>query len=63
MIIDKNDHQTPPELGKLVFDAIPGSDKQFALVPGVGHSGLLRNGDVRKTYCEFITQVQASRSQ
>ncbi|MBC3874699.1 alpha/beta hydrolase [Undibacterium flavidum] len=63
VIAGEKDDQTPPALGRLVFDAIPGSEKHFIVAPNVGHSGLLRNEDVRKTYCEFITQIQASRSQ
>lgn len=63
VIAGEKDNQTPPNLGRLVFDAIPGNDKQFVLVPEVGHSGLLRNSEVRKTYCEFITNLQSSTRQ
>lgn len=61
VIAGEKDVQTPPQLGKLVFDAIPGNDKQFILVPELGHSGLLRSAEARDAYCKLIMEINSSK--
>lgn len=50
------DVQTPPILGKLVFDAIPSKDKNWVLVKAGTHSNLLRSEEVKSAYCELLNQ-------
>jgi fermentation-respiration switch protein FrsA (DUF1100 family) len=54
VISAEKDTQTPHELGRQVFDAIPSADKRYFLVPDAGHSGLLARENVKNIYCDFI---------
>lgn len=54
VIAGELDTQTPPSLGRLVFDAIGGKDKRFLLVKDGSHSNLLQSEEVKSAYCSFI---------
>jgi hypothetical protein len=54
VIAGEIDTQTPPALGRFVFDAIAGKDKRFLLVKNGTHSNLLQSEEVRSAYCSFI---------
>lgn len=54
VIAGELDTQTPPALGRLVFDAIAAKDKRFLLVKEGSHSNLLQSEEVKSAYCSFI---------
>lgn len=59
VIAGELDTQTPPALGRLVFDAIAGKDKRFLLVKDGSHSNLLQSEEVKSAYCSFIEKNSA----
>lgn len=54
VIAGELDTQTPPALGRLVFDAIASKDKRFLLVKSGSHSNLLQSEELKSAYCSFI---------
>jgi len=56
VIAGELDTQTPPALGRLVFDAIDSKDKRFLLVKDGSHSNLLQSEEVKSAYCSFIAK-------
>jgi len=50
------DTQTPENLGRQVFDALPSAHKQWVSVPGGTHTNLLQSTPVKTAYCDFILQ-------
>jgi hypothetical protein len=51
------DKQTPPHLGRQVFDAIPRQDKQFLLLEKAGHNGALATEGAGAAYCGFVRSL------
>jgi pimeloyl-ACP methyl ester carboxylesterase len=60
VMVGNQDKVTPPELGKKVFDAIPGQSKKMLIIAGAGHSGVLAHPDTASTYCGFISKLGAA---
>ncbi|MBR7783630.1 alpha/beta hydrolase [Undibacterium luofuense] len=50
------DTQTPENLGRQVFDALPSARKHWVSVPGGTHTNLLQSTPVKTAYCDFIRQ-------
>ena len=48
------DRMTPPELGRKVYEALPGAQKRWMLVEQAGHNSVLRNADAHAAYCDFV---------
>ncbi len=48
------DTVTPLQLGRKVFDAIPGSAKQILVVEGGRHNDLLSHPEAMAAYCKFV---------
>ncbi len=48
------DKVTPAQLGRKVFDAIPGAAKQILLVEGAHHNDLLEHPEAVAAYCKFL---------
>ncbi|WP_189355845.1 alpha/beta hydrolase [Undibacterium squillarum] len=54
VIAGSADTQTPENLGRRVFDALPSAHKQWISVPGGTHTNLLQSTPVKTAYCDFI---------
>ncbi|MCA1856133.1 alpha/beta hydrolase [Massilia oculi] len=50
------DEMTPAWMGKAVFDAIPGRDKQLLMLEKAGHNDALRSEGAIGTYCGFVQE-------
>lgn len=48
------DKVTPVYLGRKVFEALPGPNKQMLVVEGAHHSDLLDHGEVIAAYCRLV---------
>ena len=55
VIAGSADIQTPENLGRQVFDALPSGHKQWISVPGGTHTNLLQSTPVKTAYCDFIS--------
>jgi len=54
VLAGENDTVTPPALGRRVFDALPGTDKQWLVAPGAGHNTILDQQAVGPVYCKAV---------
>lgn len=50
----ENDRQTPPSLGRKVYEAIPGKSKRWFLAKGAGHNAIFSHKEVGPVYCALV---------
>jgi pimeloyl-ACP methyl ester carboxylesterase len=55
------DEVTPPTLARKVYQALPGADKQFVIVPCAGHNNALSNPGTAPALCPLLG-ARVSRS-
>jgi hypothetical protein len=48
------DRMTPAELGRKVYEALPGTGKRWVLVEQAGHNSVLHDAQAHATYCDFV---------
>ncbi len=54
ILAGSRDRVTPADLGRKVFDAMPGSSKEFVLVQGANHNDILSHTEAVTSYCSFL---------
>ncbi|MGI2172787.1 alpha/beta hydrolase [Shewanella ulleungensis] len=57
VIAGENDEEVPPALSEKLFAASKSANKQFIMVPKVGHQGMLEDVTTMQQYQAFITAL------
>ncbi|MGI2171071.1 alpha/beta hydrolase family protein [Shewanella sp. MF05960] len=57
VIAGEDDDEVPPALAEKLFAASKSANKQFIMVPNVGHQGMLEEATTMQQYQAFITEL------